>query len=316
MKDLIKGIHRFQTEYYCTHQDLYQELARGQHPKVLFITCSDSRIDPSLLCQAEPGEIFEIQNAGNIIPPYESTNGGEGATIEYAIDALGIRQIVICGHTHCGAMKGLLNLHKIEEELPLVHGWLKHAEATRRVLKEHYTHLSGEDLLDAAVSENVLTQIENLRTYPTIRSKLYNNELKIYAWTYDIDTGEVMAYDPATHSYVPPYKLLPPDEQDLELSQTFAGCVLPNRDPKHLISPNASKTASSLLESPPGTEAMPAVASSKKQGSASRQAPGQPNGRSHVDSVPAQPNERFPFMYMPPDQADRIYRGSKPRSSR
>jgi len=152
MKKLIKGIREFKKSFYCTHLDLYEELAQGQHPRALIVCCSDSRVGPELLTNAEPGEIFVIRNAGNIIPPYGATNGGEGASIEYAVEALGIRNIVVCGHSHCGAMKGLLKLNTLEEKMPLVYNWLKHAEATRLLIKENYTHLEGEELLNATIA--------------------------------------------------------------------------------------------------------------------------------------------------------------------
>lgn len=271
MKELIKGLRRFKSEYFCRNQKLFEQLSQGQKPRVLFITCSDSRVDPELLTMAAPGEIFVIRNAGNIVPPYGATNGGEGATIEYAVEVLGINQIVVCGHSHCGAMKGLLKLETLREDLPLVYEWLKHAEGTRRLLQEHYGERTGEDLLDTAIAENVLTQIENLRTYPVIHSGLFRGELKIYAWIYDIDTGEVSAYDPESHAYVSPQSLLPPEDLDEELlAPAIEGCDLP--------------TVSN------GASSQPAAA-------ATRQEP-----------IPA--HQRFPFVYMSPEQADRIYRGS------
>ncbi len=204
MKKLIKGLREFRATYVSSHQQLFEQLSHGQKPRVLFITCSDSRVDPNLITQAELGELFVIRNAGNIIPPYGATNGGEGATIEYAIQALGIRQIIVCGHSHCGAMKGLMKLHTLDEEMPLVHDWLKYTEATRLLAKEHYSEYKGEELLEIITAENVLTQIENLRTYPVIRSKLYQRQLDVYAWIYNIENGDVFAYDPDTHSYVSP----------------------------------------------------------------------------------------------------------------
>lgn len=202
MKKLIKGLREFQASYFSTHQELFEQLSHGQKPRVLFITCSDSRIDPNLITQAQLGELFVIRNAGNIIPPFGATNGGEGATIEYAVQALDIRQIIVCGHSHCGAMKGLMKLDSLREEMPLVHDWLKYAQATRRLVLDHYSQYSGEELLEIIIAENILTQIENLRTYPVIRSKLYQKQLNIYAWIYQIETGEVLAYDPQKHGYV------------------------------------------------------------------------------------------------------------------
>jgi len=153
--------------------------------------------------QAEIGEIFVIRNAGNIIPPFGAANGGEGAAVEYAIHALGIEHIIVCGHSNCGAMKGLLKLDKLEAQMPLVYEWLQHAEATRRLIKENYTDLEGEELMDTTVAENVLTQLENLRTYPVIHSKMYQGSLQLHGWVYHIDTGEVYAYDPIRQNYFP-----------------------------------------------------------------------------------------------------------------
>ncbi|WP_081980608.1 carbonic anhydrase [Neosynechococcus sphagnicola] len=204
MKKLIRGLREFKSNYFSTHLELFEQLSNGQRPRVLFITCSDSRINPNLLTQTEVGELFIIRNAGNIIPPFGATNSGEGATLEYAIHSLEIEQIVVCGHTHCGAMKGLLQLGKLQEEMPLMYDWLKYAEATRRLVKENYSNHTDRDLLEIIVAENVLTQIENLKTYPVVHSRLYQGRLKIYGWIYHLETGEVLAYDPVTHAYVPP----------------------------------------------------------------------------------------------------------------
>lgn len=208
MKRLIQGLHQFQTNYFSTHRELFELLSQGQHPRVLFITCSDSRIDPNLITQTEPGEIFIIRNAGNIIPPYGATNGGEGAAVEYAVHALGVKDIIVCGHSHCGAMKGLLQIQKLEEEMPTVYAWLKHAEATRRIMKEHYQDYQGEELLNASIQENVLTQLENLRTYPVIQSRLKNGQIQLHAWVYEIETGQVLEYNPTLGQYVPPQTML------------------------------------------------------------------------------------------------------------
>jgi carbonic anhydrase len=215
MRKLITGLREFKASYFSTHQELFEQLSHGQKPRVLFITCSDSRIDPNLITQTEVGELFVIRNAGNIIPPYGAANGGEGASLEYAIHALDIQQIVVCGHSHCGAMKGLLKLEKLREEMPLVYEWLRHAEATRRLVKENYGAYQGEELLEIAIAENVLTQIENLKTYPVVHSRLYQGKLKIYGWVYHIETGEVLAYDANTHTYAPPQSQLNESEEGL-----------------------------------------------------------------------------------------------------
>ncbi|MDF5718643.1 MAG: carbonic anhydrase [Rhizonema sp. NSF051] len=224
MKKLIKGLREFKSSYFSTHQELFEQLSHGQKPRVLFITCSDSRVDPNLITQAQLGELFVIRNAGNIIPPYGATNGGEGATIEYAVQALDIQQIIVCGHSHCGAMKGLMKLNSLREEMPLVHDWLKYAEATRRLVLENYSQYKGEELLEIMIAENVLTQIENLRTYPVIHSRLYQGQLSIYAWIYHIETAEILAYDPHKHAYVLPQSQLQESELDEPLLNQFPNC--------------------------------------------------------------------------------------------
>lgn len=204
MKKLIRGLDKFRETYVSSHQELLEQLALGQKPRVLFVTCSDSRVAPNLITDTDVGELFVIRNAGNIIPPYGAANGGEGGTIEYAISALEIEQVVVCGHSNCGAMKGLLKLNKLQKDMPLVYDWLKHAEATRRLVMENYPHYQGKDLMDMLVAENVLIQIDNLKTYPIVRARRHQGRLKIYAWVYNIETGNVLAYDSHTHTYIPP----------------------------------------------------------------------------------------------------------------
>jgi carbonic anhydrase len=202
MQKLVAGIHHFQANIFANHRETWQRLADGQHPETLFVTCSDSRILPSLITNCQPGEMFVLRNAGNIVPPYGAANGGEGATIEFAIAALGIKDLVVCGHSHCGAMKGLLEPDSLRD-LPLMNNWLKHAEATRWIMKEKYPHLSGNALLTATVEENVLVQLENLRTHPAVAAHLSRGTLKLHGWVYKIETGEIFAYDPERGQFLP-----------------------------------------------------------------------------------------------------------------
>jgi carbonic anhydrase len=195
MQKLIEGLHHFQESIFAPQREFFERLADGQRPEALFITCSDSRINPNLITQTEPGELFILRNAGNIIPPYGAANGGEGATIEYAVGALNVKDIIVCGHSRCGAMKGLLAPESLED-LPLVAAWLSHAEATRRIIKENYSHLTNDALLTATV------EVENLRTHPIIASRLMRGDLRLHAWVYKIETGEVFAYDPAQGQFV------------------------------------------------------------------------------------------------------------------
>ena len=206
MAGIINGLNEFQNTYFSTHQDLFQQLSHGQTPEVLFITCSDSRIDPFLITQAQPGDLFVVRNVGNIIPTYGMANHAEGAAIEYAVHALGIKDIIVCGHSHCGAMKGLLQLGSLADDMPLVYNWLKHhAEPTRRLIVDNCKDkgYTPEELLKIAIQQNVLTQIENLKTYPVIRSKMYAGGLNLHAWIYSIELGAVFAYHCGTGLFTP-----------------------------------------------------------------------------------------------------------------
>ena len=202
MQKLLQGIHHFQDNVFSSQRELFERLAEGQHPDALFITCSDSRINPNLITQTDPGELFIIRNAGNIVPPYGAANGGEGATIEFAVVGLGIQHIIVCGHSHCGAMKGLLQPEGLTG-MPLMAAWLGHAEATRRIARQKYEDRPAEALLNVAIQENVLVQLENLRTHPAVAAALAGGKLKLHAWVYKIETGQVFAYDPERGQFAP-----------------------------------------------------------------------------------------------------------------
>ena len=208
MQKLIQGIHQFQGESFRPLQGLFEQLAKGQNPETLFITCSDSRIDPSLLTRCQPGDLFILRNAGNIVPPHGAANGGEAATIEFAVAGLGVKDIIICGHSHCGAMKGLLEPETVAS-LPAVSAWLSHADTTRRIVLDNYGHLDGDRLVTATVEENVLVQLENLRTLPSVASRLVRGDLHLHGWVYKIETGEVFAYDTTDGQFVPLAKYQP-----------------------------------------------------------------------------------------------------------
>ena len=202
MQKLIQGLHQFQTEDFLPMEGLFKKLAKGQNPETLFITCSDSRIDPNLLTKSKPGELFILRNAGNIVPPQGSGATGEAATIEFAVVALGVRDIVVCGHSDCGAMKGLLNPEGLSE-LPAVAGWLAHAKKTRQIIEQNYAELEGDRRLMTTVEENVLVQIENLRTFPAVAERVDRDEVNLHGWVYTIDTGEVFSYDPKAGQFTP-----------------------------------------------------------------------------------------------------------------
>ena len=202
MQELLSGIYRFQHRVFTSQRNRFRRLEAGQHPSALFITCSDSRIDPSLLTQTRPGELFIMRNVGNIVPRYRSDGIGEAAAIEYAVSVLKVQDVVVCGHSHCGAMSGLLN-PELLAETPAVSGWLAHAKETARIMCEQYPHLTEASArLVAAIEENVLVQLENLRTHPAVAAALSRDTLNLHGWVYQFETGKVFTFETQKHKFV------------------------------------------------------------------------------------------------------------------
>jgi len=202
MKKLVNGVHKFQSNVFPDNKDNYEAMARRQQkPMAVFVTCADSRVMPTVFTQSEPGDLFFVRNAGNIIPPHGTNAGGEAATIEYAVQVLGIRQIIVCGHSQCGAMKAIMETPEALEPLPSVRQWLHHADATRQIVHHKYKNLEGEERLVAAIEENVLVQINNLSTHPGIAALLATGELKVFGWYFDIATGMVHHYNPVSGQF-------------------------------------------------------------------------------------------------------------------
>lgn len=201
MEKLVEGFKRFHAEVFGQKKELFARLSRKQDPRALFITCSDSRIDPTLLTQAEPGELFILRNAGNIVPAYGTMPGGTSATIEYAVSVLAVRHVIVCGHTDCGVMRALLQMESVNE-LPAVKNWMNQAEATRRIVRENYGHLYGEELLLATIQENVRAQLDHLRTHPSVAARLRRGVLELHGWIYSISTGDIWVFDGTKGEFV------------------------------------------------------------------------------------------------------------------
>jgi carbonic anhydrase len=200
MKKVVTGTVRFKEEGFKSRQELFAELANGQSPEVLFVTCADSRIDPNLVTQTEPGDLFICRNAGNIVPPHTRHAGGVTASIEYAVAVLGVQDIVICGHTDCGAMKGAMNLSAVEE-LPHVRDWLDHARAAVEISNMKHSH--DDDKLLRVTEENVLLQLAHLRTHPAVASRISTGDIGLHGWVYHIESGAVTCYDEGQNRFLP-----------------------------------------------------------------------------------------------------------------
>lgn len=201
MEHVISGVAKFQKEVFPSKQERFSELAGGQSPEVLFITCADSRIDPNLVTQTEPGELFICRNAGNVVPPHSSQTGGMTASIEFAVAALGVSHIVVCGHTDCGAMKGAIAPEKLDG-LPHVKEWLGHCRSATEVVRGRHGSLCT-DHLDEVTFENVIQQMQHLRTHPSVASGIANGGITLHGWVYNIGSGEVLCFDEEAREFKP-----------------------------------------------------------------------------------------------------------------
>jgi carbonic anhydrase len=201
MKEIIEGFLKFQRDVFPSRAELFKRLSTTQAPTALFVTCSDSRVVPEMLTQREPGDIFVIRNAGNIVPSHGGEPGGVTATVEYAVAVLGVSDIVICGHSDCGAMTAIAK-NKDLGKLPAVAGWLRHADAAKAISCSR-EHASPTEALNSMVRENVIAQLANIRTHPTVALGLANGTLTLHGWVYDIETGSILAFNGETRCFVP-----------------------------------------------------------------------------------------------------------------
>src|ERR1700686_4987459 len=194
VEKILRGLNRFKKKVFPKHRELFHKLALQQRPTALFITCSDSRIDPCLLTQTKPGELFLCRVIGNIVPRYPESIGGVSATIEYAVGVLGVPDVIVCGHTDCGVMKGVLNPEALKP-LANVSAWLSHAQPAREALAKSKGTLSDPEFLLSLTERNVVEQLKNLHTHPAVAARLEQGSLKLHGWVYHIGKGIVTTYN-------------------------------------------------------------------------------------------------------------------------
>ncbi len=197
---IARGVAKFQSEIFPAQRELFERLRRGQDPLALFITCADSRVNPNLVTQTDPGEIFIERNPGNMVPPYVEFVGGVTAGVEYAMLALKVPLIVVCGHTDCGVMKALLHPEQVVG-MPGVQSWMSHGLAARDRMLHKFSEASEDDQLRHMTELNVLAQIEHLKTHPSVSSRLRNGEIEIRGWVYDIGDGSIREANPDTGKF-------------------------------------------------------------------------------------------------------------------
>lgn len=202
MDQLLKGVSRFRDAVYPEHRDRLEILGReGQNPTTLMISCSDSRVVPELITQSQPGELFVIRNAGNIVPPWQRVNGGVTSTIEYAVVGLGVTDIVVCGHADCGAMKAHFAPEGALDSMPSVKEWIGHSTAAHSVIEACCGSAGEGEKLERLVEENVNLQLTHLRSHPCVATALAKGELRLHGWVFDIAAGTIRALDGETGEF-------------------------------------------------------------------------------------------------------------------
>lgn len=202
MEKLIEGHRRFLREVFPARQSQFHLLAEGQQPDVLFLTCADSRIVPDMILGTDPGDLFICRNAGNVIPREDGPAGGVAATLEYAVEALRVRHLIVCGHSDCGVIRALMDERKLEG-LPHVRQWLEHVTPAWGYVAEVERHADGLTRQTALAHANVLAQMENLHTHGFIHRAEAEGRLQIHGWYYDILSGRVERFDPERCRFVP-----------------------------------------------------------------------------------------------------------------
>jgi carbonic anhydrase len=206
MQTLLDGVHRFREGEFGKYKQMFRRLSRqGQKPHTLFITCADSRVLAELITHSNPGDLFVIKNLGNIVPPPDTSDApnSTGAGIEFAVEVLGVSDIVVCGHSQCGAIAALMNPNQTNA-LPHLRKWVELAAPVRQLVQTNYAHLTtDESRLRVAEEENILFSLERVRSYRCVESKLADESLRLHGWFFKISTGELFAYDPAQKQFHP-----------------------------------------------------------------------------------------------------------------
>jgi carbonic anhydrase len=204
LEKLKEGVRKFRADVYPKHADIYARAAtETQRPHTLFIACADARVDPTEITQSSPGEVFVLRNIGNMVPGYGEMMGGNSAVIEFAVDALKVRHIVICGHTDCGAMKALLAPDTVKS-MPTVTSWLTNAKAALTVAETLHTKVEWRrDLLSVLTEQNVLLQLQHLKTHPAVAGAMAMGELTVSGWVYDIGHGQVSIAEDGQRTFTP-----------------------------------------------------------------------------------------------------------------
>ena len=199
---LERGVLKFKRDGFRKNRAQFRKLANSQSPRILFVTCADSRVVPALITQTRPGDLFVERNPGNIVPVYSRDVVGVSASVEYAVDVLKVRRIVVCGHSDCGAVEGILHPEKITA-VPAVKRWLTYGKRSRQMLMRRARELPEDRQLELLTQMNVIVQIEHLKTHPSVKRRLKLRKLALHGWVYRIHDGEILQLNHRTGEFLP-----------------------------------------------------------------------------------------------------------------
>ena len=204
IKQLIQGFQRFREQHFEKHDTLYQQLVtEGQTPQVLVVACCDSRVDPALVFDCDPGDLFVIRNVANLVPPLEGHSGHHGTTaaIEYGVSTLGVKHIVVLGHAHCGGIDALFKTGGVGTPGSYIDDWMSLVESARAEVIAEMPHAPIEEQERACEQRSILVSLKNLKTFPWIRERVEDGSLMLHGWYFDIEHGQLLNYDATTRSF-------------------------------------------------------------------------------------------------------------------
>ncbi len=202
-KRFAAGFQRFQKQWYCTEHNIYDDLKEGQHPLAVVIACSDSRVDPVLLTDSNPGELFVIRNVANLVPPYSPDRKlhGVSAAVEYAVRYLKLKDIIVMGHANCGGIHSLMDNPNEEDEFISV--WMQIIKRAKEVVDTCFPDISKEERLKEYEQWGIRVSLENLLTFPWIRDAVEMGEMHLHGWYFDLNDGTLSCYDEETDAFIP-----------------------------------------------------------------------------------------------------------------
>ena len=201
IKKFINGFKRFQENYFGGDQELFTQLKYGQTPSAMVIACSDSRVDPAILLDCEPGDLFMVRNVANLVPPYEKGAGlhGVSTALEYGVRVLKVEHLIVLGHSQCGGINALVNGAQGE----FIVNWVNIAQRAKERVLADMPQASAAEKICACEQASVLVSLENLLTFPWIQKKVEQGELTLHGWYFDLDAGRLLAYNPSVAKYEP-----------------------------------------------------------------------------------------------------------------